>query len=161
MAPSSRSIIATSVALLALGIGSALADPDVTEKTKTYSVSATTVDGLKREMKRRGPKGFWAYTTWRVNWTGSCAVRLKINYTMPKHSNPDAMSPELRRQWDAMVAALISHEREHGAHGLAAAREVEAAGCRNTKPIFRKYKKADRALDKRTLHGYKTGVVLE
>ncbi|WP_298295485.1 DUF922 domain-containing protein [uncultured Litoreibacter sp.] len=138
----------------------AFAAPKITEQTKTYPVSATTATGLKAEMERRGPKGFWAYTSWNIRWTAGCAVRVKVVYTLPKHKNPSAMSPAVRKAFDAMLAALVDHEKQHGANGINAAREIDRAGCNGGQRIIRKYNKADRDLDRRTNHGAKTGVIL-
>ncbi|MCY4333520.1 MAG: DUF922 domain-containing protein [Litoreibacter sp.] len=150
--------------MLALGLGFAthpvLAAPEVIIKNRTYKVDAVTAKSLVAQLKRRGPDGFWAYTRWRINWTRDCEVRVRVTYTMPVHSDPKAMPATLRKDWERMITALRLHEEQHGAHGIAAAREIKQAGCKNTRPIVRKYNRADKEFDRRTKHGAKTGVTL-
>ncbi|KIN65776.1 hypothetical protein Z945_823 [Sulfitobacter noctilucae] len=138
----------------------ALAAPKVTEILKTYAVDATTASALKQQMRARGPKGFWAYTRWDIRWSSACEVRVKVSYTMPKHKNPDAMSPSLRREFDAMVASLMAHERQHGQHGINAAKEIDRANCNGGMKIIRKYNRMDKEYDRRTRHGFTEGVLL-
>lgn len=165
MGHSSRSIIATKciAAGLALGLGisPAFAKPKISVVNKTYAVSGKTAKELTDEMRRKGPNGFWAYTRWDIRWTGSCRVTVKVTYTLPKHRKPSVMPSNIRKSWERMRAALVAHEKLHGAHGVSAAQEIAAAGCKNGNAIIRKYNKADQALDRRTNHGKTQGVVLK
>lgn len=165
MVRSSQSITATRrLAALALALGLSIAPvfaaPKVSETTRTYGVSATSVRGLLNEMNARGPRGYWAYTSWNVRWSGSCAVEVKVTYTLPKHTNPRAMPADLQREWARMLKALTAHERLHGAHGIKAGREIDQARCRNPQAIIRKYNRADLRLDRETRHGRTQGVTL-
>lgn len=138
-----------------------MAKPKVTQMVRHYTVSATTIAGLKQEMRQRGPNGFWAFTEWYVRWTGSCRLSVEVTYTMPKHANPGAMPAAVRQKWDAMLRALTAHEENHGRHGIMAAQEIEADGCRNGDAIIRKYNARDKNYDKKTRHGMTEGVVLQ
>ena len=95
MVRTSRNITATK---LAIGLGACLmmgapatAEPNILIIEKTYPVDATTTRGLIRQMSTRGRIGFWAFTRGWVSWKGACEVTVKIRYTFPKHTNPDAM----------------------------------------------------------------------
>ena len=52
-------------------------------------------------------------------------------------------------------------ERLHAAHGVAAAREIHDAGCRNARKIINKWARQDRVLDRTTRHGKTQGVRLD
>ena len=139
----------------------ALAAPQITETTKTYNVSETTARGLRSEMRNKGPKGFWGYTRWDIRWTRGCRVSARIVYTLPQHSNPDALPDRTRRAFDRMVANLEAHERLHGRNGINAAHEISRANCKGGAAIIRKYNRADKELDRRTNHGARDGVTLD
>ena len=168
MVRSSRSTIVTKVAVsFWLGLGACLwtgafafAEPKVTVIEKTYGVNANTAQGLVLQMSTRGPVGYWAFTRTNVAWRGYCEVSVRIRYTMPVHTNPDRMSPELRAHWDRMITAMRRHEEMHGQHAINAAREIEQAGCKNGMAILGKWRRADRDLDARTRHGRTQGVHL-
>jgi predicted secreted Zn-dependent protease len=153
-------VLALGLALGFGGLSTAHAKPKVTETIKTYAVSATSVAGLVQEMNEKGPKGFWAFTEWYVRWTGDCKLSVTVDITLPKHKNPAKMPAEVRTKFDAMLAALTEHERQHGRHGIAAAQEIEAAGCAGGDAILKKYNAIDVKFDKTTDHGRKKGVVL-
>lgn len=136
------------------------ASPTVTETIRYYNVTATSALGLKREMRAKGPKGFWGHTRWKIRWTAGCRVTARIIYTLPRHARPDAMAPALREAFDEMVGNLAAHERLHGQNGRNAAIEIDQARCRGTSAIIKKYNEADRLLDHRTGHGATQGVVL-
>jgi len=139
----------------------ALAAPQITETTKTYNVSETTARGLRSEMRNKGPKGFWGYTRWDIRWTPGCRVSARIVYTLPQHSNPEALPDRTRRAFDRMVANLAAHERLHGQNGINAAHEISRANCKGGAAIIRKYNRADKELDRRTNHGARDGVTLD
>lgn len=135
------------------------ANPTIKTNWTTYRVNATSVDGILREMQQNGPNGYWAYTRWYVRWSGSCQVSLEIRYTMPKHTQRAAMATSTRAAWDQMIAALKSHEEQHGAHGINAARELVRNGCRNGNRIVAKWAEQDRIYDRQTGHGRSEGVI--
>jgi|TARA_R110000851_G_scaffold22821_9_gene67423 predicted secreted Zn-dependent protease len=142
------------------GISAAHAKPKVTETIKTYPVSATSLAGLAQEMDQKGPKSYWAYTTWYVKWTGDCKLSVTVDIILPKHKNPSKMPADVRKKFDSMLAALTEHERQHGRHGIAAAEEIERAGCAGGDAIIKKYNAVDIKFDKTTDHGRKKGVTL-
>lgn len=148
---------------LALTLGATMveAKPKVSVVEKTYAVDATTASALVKQMGQRGPNGFWAYTDWYVNWTGSCDLSVKITYTMPKHKNEAKLDPALRENWKTFLAALRKHEEKHGAHGIQAAQEIEQTKCANGDAVIKKWSNQGKLLDKRTDHGKKEGVVLK
>ncbi len=165
----SQSITATKQKVsfwLALGVclltgAFAFAEPTIKVIERPYKVSATTAQGLVAQMSVGGPIGFWAFTRTSVAWRGQCEVRVKIRYSMPVHSNPEQMSPELRRKWNRMIKAMRRHEEQHGRHAINAAREIEGANCVNGNAILRKWRGQDKAYDARTDHGKTEGVFLQ
>ncbi len=150
------------IVCLALGLIStpALAAPKITETVQTYPVSATTLQGLRREMKTKGPKGFWGFTRWVVKWSGTCDVEVDVTYTLPRHEKPNTMPADVRQKFDRMLRNLDAHERLHGQHGINAGREIVQNGCRNAHEIIKKYSKADKTLDRQSRHGRRDGVEL-
>lgn len=136
------------------------AGPRIEVVEKTYGVDATTSSGLVDQMHARGPRGYWAYTSWYVEWTGDCQVTAKIVFTMPEHRNAEALDTGLRDGWTAMIAALRAHEEQHAAHGRKAANEIARDHCRNGHAIIDKWAREDVLLDARSNHGMKEGVVL-
>ncbi|NBR90556.1 MAG: DUF922 domain-containing protein [Rhodobacteraceae bacterium] len=150
------------VALVGVSLAGAVeAKPKVSVSEKYYTVDATTVDGLLKQMGQRGPNGYWAYTDWRIKWTGSCALSATVTYTLPKHKNEAKLDPALQKKWKAMTTALKKHEEKHGANGVQAATEIEQTKCANGDAVIKKYNKKDIDLDARTDHGKKEGVVLK
>ena len=137
------------------------AKPKVTVSNKTFTVDATTIDGLLTQLHQKGPKGYWAYTDWYVKWTGSCETSVAITYTLPKHKNVDKLDPTVRKKWLGMIDALTKHEQKHGQNAINAAQEIEKTKCANGNAVIKKWNKADIDLDKRTDHGKKEGVVLK
>lgn len=154
-----KATLATALCVM-LGAGAGAAKPKVTVKNKTYEVDATSVQGLRQQMKQRGPNGYWAYTDWYVRWSGSCTLSVEITYTMPKHKDEGKMDAATRKRCKAMVSALKAHEEKHGAHGVQAAREIEQTRCANGDAVIKKWLNEDKAFDKRTRHGATEGVVL-
>ncbi|WP_456388522.1 DUF922 domain-containing protein [Profundibacter sp.] len=149
------------ILLLSLVATTVAAEPSASIVKKYYNVDATSISALKRQMRQRGPKGYWAYTRWFVKWSGRCAVSTKINYTYPRHTSPQSMPSDVRKKWDAMIKALIRHEEQHGQFGLLAAKEISRSKCKHPHAVILRWAKEDRVLDKRTDHGKNEGVVLE
>ena len=135
---------------------SAWADASVSEKIKYYSVSGKTVDAIKANMKKKGPKGYWAYTEWYVKWTGSCKVSVSVTYTMPKLKS--GAPADVKSKFDKMYKKLLKHEKNHGNNGISAAKEIAKKKCNGGDAILAKYNKKDIAYDKKTDHGYSEGV---
>lgn len=146
---------------LALNVTPAFAAPKVTQSTEYYTVKGKTAAALRKEMARKGPKGFWGYARWSIRWSASCRVEVRVKYSLPKHANLDALSPEVRTKFSRMLINLEAHEKLHDQNGIDAAREIDRANCKSAQAIIRKYNKADIALDRRTKHGALDGVVLD
>ncbi|MEM1274835.1 MAG: DUF922 domain-containing protein [Pseudomonadota bacterium] len=150
--------VVVALLILACSTISAFANPTVQTRWVNYAVTGTTVDTILQQMRDNGPNGSWAYTRWYVRWTASCEVALEINYTMPKHTRRGAMPANIRAEWDKMIAALMAHEEQHGAHGRNAARELVQKRCRNGNAIVQKWAEQDRIYDRVTDHGRTEGV---
>ena len=89
----------SAVALVAVSMAGAVeAKPKVTVSEKYYTVDTTTVDGLLKQMGQRGPKSYWAYTDWRIKWTGGCALSVSVTYMLPKHKNEVKLDPALQKK---------------------------------------------------------------
>lgn len=139
----------------------AVAAPNMTEQLVHYPVSGSNLGELRREMAQNGPEGFWGFTRWWVQWNKRCEVTLSITITMPRLEEPERLSARDLDIWQRMEAALLAHERLHAAHGVAAAREIHDAGCRNARKIINKWARQDRVLDRTTRHGKTQGVRLD
>jgi len=139
----------------------AFAEPTIKVVERPYKVNATTTQGLVFQMSTRGPVGYWAFTRTNVAWRGYCEVTVRIRYSMPVHTNPERMSPDVRKKWNAMITAMRRHEEQHGQHAINAAREIEQAKCKNGMAILGKWRGQDKALDARTNHGAAEGVILQ
>jgi len=124
---------------------------------RTYAVTSTTLAAITSEMNRNGPRGYWAYAEWYVQWSGSCDVVLTTTVTFPELASPNRLSAAEKASWDRMVTALRKHEMGHVDHGRAAAKEI-AADCRNGDAIIRKYNAMDLQYDRVTDHGRRDGV---
>ena len=149
------------LATLAAAPQRAGAEPAVTVNSTYYAITGTTSAELKAQMKSLGPQGYWAYTTWNVNWTGNCRVSLKISYTYPRWTNQGSAPPALRAAWNQMMTNLRTHEEGHGQHGKNAAKEIEQSHCRSDpKTITQKWAAQDKTYDAQTNHGRTQGVVL-
>jgi len=92
---------------------------------ETYVIHGSTADELKREMRQKGPKGFWGYTNasyrWRFNYTAegaqcritSATVTEEIVVTLPVWGDKDRAPACLQRDWERMLRLLTAHEHNH------------------------------------------------
>jgi predicted secreted Zn-dependent protease len=156
-----RTMIAAAALAAALPAGLLAAPPLERVETAYYDVTGQTADELRRQMSKKGPNGFWAYTRWYVRWSETCRVDLEISFTLPRLSDRNRVPLPLRSRWDSMLEKLIAHEEQHAEHGRAAAREVAAANCKNARAIIKSWAAEDKAYDKRTRHGSTEGVDLD
>lgn len=141
--------------------GNVYAKPKIIAKTKYYSISGTTSRELKNQMKRKGPRGYWAYAGWHVRWSGDCRITVEISYEYPKWKNRNEAPAALRTSWDRMMTALMKHEQQHGQHGINAAREIDKSKCAgDPRKITSKWARQDKTFDRQTNHGRNQGVVL-
>jgi predicted secreted Zn-dependent protease len=130
------------------------------EEIRYYDISSLKLHNIRRELARKGPRGYWAYAQWWVSWTAQCEVTLTLTIDMPRHTRLDDMSPDLRREWQRMADALLDHERMHLDHGRQAAAEIAADKCRTPYAIIDRWAAEDVAVDRRTNHGRTDGVYL-
>lgn len=155
-----RTIFAVAMLVSVPGGQDALSEPSVRVIKKYYNVQGVTSKQLIAEMKRKGPKGFWAYAKWWVSWRGNCRISLKVTYTFPRWVNKDQAPKHLRTSWNQMIKQLWKHERGHGRHGVNAAHEIEKSRCSDPKKIITKWAAQDKSYDLRTRHGRTQGVRL-
>lgn len=166
---------------------SAEAGVKVTKSVSHYDIRGNTARQLQRAMDRRGPvdrndgSRQWAQVNWYVNWkyryksdAKGCRITsvdtsVAVKYTMPRWRNIAAGGATLRRSWRRTMAALRKHEDRHAGHGIAAARDIDAAIARMKprktckalgraanvlgKRIVKRYNSRDVAYDKSTRHG--------
>ncbi|MEQ8291983.1 MAG: DUF922 domain-containing protein [Roseovarius sp.] len=137
----------------------ALANPTIKESWESYPVDGTSAAEILFQMAIRGPEGYWAYAQWYVRWSGTCEVRVRIEYMMPRHVNPALLDEPLRLSWEKMVGALRRHEAQHGAHEVGAAKELVATDCRDGNAIVARWSEKDRIYDRETDHGRFEGVI--
>ena len=150
---------AIALAAVLLFAAPAAADPAVTVITNYYAIEGNTAGDLRRDMNRKGPKGFWAYTNWYVNWSATCHVSLRIVYTLPRWRDRDMAPEELRLKWDTFLSHLIAHENGHATHGRNAASEIDKSRCSSSPgTIVRRWANQDRVYDAKTGHGRTQGV---
>lgn len=136
------------------------AEPSVETIIKHYDIEGDSASELKRQMKRKGPKGYWGYNKWWIKWSGSCKVSVKITITMPRWKNRSKGSPSIERQWVKMYGLLKKHELNHSENGVGAAKEILAKDYRNPKKIIKKWNAKDKEYDRLTRHGVKEGIRL-
>jgi predicted secreted Zn-dependent protease len=169
---------------------SALARADDAEVVY-YDIVGSTDRALNQQMHEKGPIGTEGkrvdgHTHWHVQWyfhyqpaNEGCRftdldVTVTGTITLPRWAGDEGPAA-LRKKWRRFVDALRIHEDGHYAHGLSAAREIEALGrtfriaegCAaiskrfNTEAqaILTKYQKADVDYDADTRHGRSQGAV--
>jgi predicted secreted Zn-dependent protease len=146
--------------LLAFSGVPAEAKPKVTVSTEYYTVTGSSIEELRQQMTAKGPKGFWGYAEWRVNWSAKCLVNLRITYTIPRWADRDKASPKLRARWDRFIANLITHEKGHGTNGRNAAAEIDKTACaKDPVGIAKRWSHQDVIYDEKTNHGATQGAV--
>lgn len=80
-------------------------------KVAHYSISGSTAEELRDEMKRKGPRGWHAYTDWNLSW--NCRkVTVTCTVTLPSW-NPEKQEPELQRKFRTYWNNLARHEQGH------------------------------------------------
>jgi len=131
--------IATAVILGALvGAPPGLAArPTYRETTDRYAVHGTRIEQLRAGLTR-GPRGFAAYTAWRVDWrytyavspsscrVSSSTVSVKVRFTYSLWSERGRGPAELRARWDRFLQRLRVHEAGHRLNGVRAGNEVSS-----------------------------------
>jgi hypothetical protein len=112
-------------------------------------------------MGANGPKGFWAYTTWNVNWTSDCQTSVMASITLPELADDADLDDEEIAEFERMLEALTAHELQHVDFGIEFADEVSTDNCPiNSDELLQPYLAAERAFDADTEHGRTQGVYL-
>lgn len=146
-----------------------------------YDIAGDTVESVRTELVRKGPKGFHAWTEWRVEyrvrWTvgGDNRCRLSgadfdisADMLLPRWTPGPAAEPGLPERWRRYSEALRMHEDGHVAMAREAARDarqrmltVGPQACDRLPAELRrafdaaigKARADERAYDARTAHG--------
>jgi predicted secreted Zn-dependent protease len=155
------------VRLIAAGFGlasvlsPALAQ-DITENVvyETYVVDGRTLSGVADDMAANGPQGFWAYTTWYVNWSADCQITIDGSIILPELADPNGLSAYDEDVFAAMLEALDAHEQGHIDFARGFAEEVAAANCDVPDGAIDPWLERERAYDVETRHGETQGVTL-
>lgn len=127
--------------LLLLPITSARAETVETVEFKNYVISPRSAHEIKPELMRNTPirersGSFNGHTDWRVDWQyqmkqapDACHIqhivtKIHVVHTLPVLSEAvtDKHTIEV---FNAFSDALTQHEKNHGKHGLLAAREID------------------------------------
>lgn len=154
--------IASLVLLLAAALwpATAFARPAESYTVTHKGVTGTTVNQLIASLNKHRTNGSWAFTYWKVTRSG-CRTTLTIRQTLPVWQDSGKAPAALRRKWNAFHAALLAHEARHLHFARSAAAEIDALNCSaDHVKVLRKWIAAERAFDRRTQHGIKTGATL-
>lgn len=122
------------------GIGPIPVGMSVHPVDEYYLVFGSTAAELRQSMRQSGPasggRRWDGYTRWNVRWSfryapeaGACRIsEVRVEYSstiiMPRWRPPPNASAMLRRDWDAYIRALRSHEEGHRNIGADAARQI-------------------------------------
>jgi predicted secreted Zn-dependent protease len=172
-------------------------NPEVTVEESVirhYDVAGGTTAELSMAARRSGPVSpvsgsrVWGACTWKITWNyatgggaGKCglekfSIRLSAILDLPRWTNRDAASADLRAEWDRFAAALRQHEDGHKDNGVRAANDL-AGRLRALPPekdcaaldariravgerVIAEHRLADQAYDRSTGHGATQGAVL-
>lgn len=162
---------------------------DFNLQIKFYDLQAATLDGLREEVRRKGPFDLSGIkreglTEWSITWAwpldtdGSprfreTKSRADVVVTLPCARSFDLFKPELKRKWQRYQHAMYAHEFRHvqiaDAHYKEVAREISSkADLTATKQanivatrIVARIRKMDADYDRQTEHGRREGVKLE
>ena len=134
------------------------ANPSIKIKWKYYDISGSTKRELLKQLKRKGPNGYWAYSKWSIQPGSACRVKLKLDYTMPRWKNRKGASKKLQKSWNKMIINLKRHEEGHGNFAIKAAKHLTSVKCKGAKEVYRNLKKQNKDYDRKTRHGIRQGV---
>lgn len=173
-----------SFALMALSSWTAFATPQVKTTVKYYDVKGASARDLSEQLRRKGPRGFAAYTAWNVKWDYSSArdgkgcrvtrasTSVAVEYTMPRWQPPANADRATRQSWERFIKALKAHEDGHRDIGIGAARAIENVvgnltrvpcdelsrkASEAAKKILYDARKKEAEYDRRTQHGVQQG----
>lgn len=127
-----------------------------------YPVTGSSLSEVQDDMAANGPAGHWAYTTWYVNWTGECDVRVDVEMILPELGEDADLYDEEFAEWDRMIVALEEHEFGHVASGIGFAHDVLDLGCviDDIATVQAPWLQRDIDFDAETNHGINQGATL-
>ncbi len=111
---------------------------EVIEKreTQSYTIEGATIEGARKQMNERRPRGYDAYTEWKIRWdysyrktAAACSIasvktHLDIVFHLPRL---ETQTPALQTSFRAYLQKLQLHEDGHAANGMTVARRVDSA----------------------------------
>ncbi len=180
------------VTLPGLFPASGLAEVIENVHTEHYTIAPRTPYDIKRELNWRSPirengHVFHGRTHWIISWQYTsqqkpegCRIldvttEVEVKYILPA-LDTRVSDPNTTERFNRFSEALVAHERNHGANGLKAAREIDASilalppqtDCRqleNTanatgQAIISKYAAIDNEYDRRTMNGRTEGAFI-
>jgi predicted secreted Zn-dependent protease len=158
-----------------------------------YEITGETADEIDAQMRARGPNdplagfGWYALTEPLFDWqchcsctetgcvTGPVRVLLTLTYTFPRWLPPAGADEALRLRWATFEAALLEHERGHGALAIecawqlgeafaalppvASCAELDRAVLAASQPVFAACRDAQSQYETETGHGQTQGVI--
>lgn len=166
---------------------SSFAEPIIQIESKYYNVSGNNAAEIRRDLNKKGPNSYDAYTKWFVRWNytfnqrkGHCSIKsvstnVDVFYTMPKLTNISSLPEHLQTKWKTYEKALFAHEEGHKNIGVRTAQDIErqiarmptASNCKQLannanrlgENIIKKYNAKEKEYDRVTNHGMKYGAV--
>lgn len=105
-----------------------------TVATERYVVRGEAGPEVRKQLNRKGPQGYDAYTSWNILWNftyrkkgGKCvmqsvATRVDIRHTMPRL---ETGSSELKKSFNKYLESLQVHEDGHAEIGRDVARRID------------------------------------
>ena len=168
-------------------------EPLVRLHTSYYYIDGASATVLAAQLDQNGPVGsdgkhYAGKTRWDIQWKfrheqkgtacsmSDVAIAVGIAQTMPKWRGEGKGATGLKALWTKFAEALQRHEDGHKAHGVKAAKEIEAAvlairpasNCEDlelaantaAQAVVTKYKALDEEYDRKTDHGRNRGATL-
>lgn len=155
-------LLRSAAVLAALAAGPACAQDFPEDITyDSYIVDGSTLAEVADDMAANGPRGFWAYTTWQVNWTDSCDVSIEGRITLPELAEDSELSDDDVATFDTMLEALTLHEEGHIDFARGFAADAANAGCDPADDVLEDWLQRERDYDAETDHGRTQGVTLQ
>jgi len=162
---------------------------DKEPKISPYIVTGTTAEELENSILSNGPvdeQGVrrYAYTAWKVSWSWpfdtegkpefeKSTLTCNVNIMIPKWDPPSNVDTQLRKRWEQLSAAILSHEMNHANKALERAPRIidNIKAAREANPNFawddanrvgfmtlRTIRDLDRSYDLKTKHGKLEGI---
>ena len=173
------------VVMLALSVAVEAAYCAENQRITGYVIYGQTWDALKREMDIKGPRGFYGWTLYEINWRyqwsetpDSCRltsvnVDADFEIVMPEWRDRPRAGRALQWHWRRFYDELLEHEQQHARMVVAGAADIrrglteleERANCHQLEVeanqlghrILERVKRENEQFDARTDHGRKSG----